>query len=46
MCGRTEISDPDLEFRYCSKCDGAHEYCMEHLYTHVHIKAVSGEQQD
>ena len=37
VCGRTEISDPDLEFRYCSKCAGDHEYCMEHLYTHVHI---------
>ncbi len=37
ICGRTEISDPDLEFRYCSKCQGAHEYCLEHLYTHVHI---------
>ena len=24
-------------FRYCSKCDGAHEYCMDHLYTHQHI---------
>ncbi len=37
ICGRTELSDPDLEFRYCSKCEGSHEYCMEHLYTHKHI---------
>ncbi|MDO4620586.1 MAG: hypothetical protein Q4B09_08210 [Lachnospiraceae bacterium] len=43
VCGRTEISDPDLEFRYCSKCSGAHEYCMEHLYTHVHITAQEEE---
>ena len=38
VCGRTDADYPDLEFRYCSKCAGAHEYCMEHLYTHVHIQ--------
>ena len=37
ICGRTEVSDPNLEFRYCSKCAGDHEYCMDHLYTHQHI---------
>ena len=37
VCGRTDQSDPDLEFRYCSKCSGDHEYCMDHLYTHTHI---------
>ncbi len=36
VCGRTDISDPDLEFRYCTKCGGAHEYCMDHLYNHEH----------
>ncbi len=39
VCGRTDLSDPDMEFRYCSKCSGAHEYCSEHLYTHVHIRS-------
>ncbi|MBO8463538.1 MAG: hypothetical protein IAC13_06355 [Firmicutes bacterium] len=38
ICGRTELDDPNLEFRYCSKCDGDHEYCQEHLFTHTHIK--------
>ena len=37
VCGRTERDNPDLEFRFCSKCQGEHEYCMEHLYTHEHI---------
>ncbi len=37
VCGRTELDDPELEFRYCSKCAGSREYCMEHLYTHVHV---------
>lgn len=38
VCGRTEISDPDLEFRFCSKCNGNYEYCSDHLYTHEHVK--------
>ena len=37
VCGRTEQDDPSLEFRYCSKCAGNREYCLEHLYTHVHV---------
>ena len=37
ICGRTEKDDPDLEFRYCSKCDGEREYCSDHLYTHKHV---------
>ncbi|PWT28128.1 hypothetical protein [Butyrivibrio fibrisolvens] len=38
VCGRTEIDDPNLEFRYCSKCKGAYEYCQDHLFTHVHVE--------
>lgn len=38
VCGRTEKDDKDLEFRYCVDCEGDHEYCMEHLYTHQHAK--------
>lgn len=37
VCGRTEQDDPNLEFRYCSKCAGGLEYCMDHLYTHKHV---------
>ncbi len=37
VCGRSELDDPALEFRYCSKCTGGLEYCMEHLYTHAHV---------
>ena len=37
ICGRTELDDPDLEFRFCTKCQGNHEYCMEHLFTHIHV---------
>ena len=45
VCGRTDKDFPDLEFRYCSKCDGAYEYCSEHLYTHKHIVAHSYDKQ-
>ncbi|MEY8339350.1 hypothetical protein AALB16_15230 [Lachnospiraceae bacterium 62-35] len=37
VCGRTELDGEDLEFRYCSKCEGDYEYCQEHLYTHKHV---------
>ncbi len=39
VCGRTEQDDPDLEFRYCSKCEGLYEYCMDHLKNHEHVKS-------
>ncbi|MBP3469061.1 MAG: hypothetical protein J6K26_06040 [Lachnospiraceae bacterium] len=38
ICGRTEQDDPNLEFRFCSKCNGNYEYCQDHLFTHQHIK--------
>lgn len=38
VCGRTELDDDTLEFRYCSKCNGNYEYCQDHLFTHEHIK--------
>lgn len=37
ICGRTEKDGDDLEFRFCSKCNGNYEYCNEHLFTHKHI---------
>ena len=38
ICGQTEEDDPSLEFRFCSKCSGNHEYCQNHIFTHTHIK--------
>ncbi|MCM1125514.1 MAG: derlin [Lachnospiraceae bacterium] len=38
VCGRTEETNPELEFRFCSKCDGNYEYCEEHIFTHTHVK--------
>lgn len=38
ICGRTELDDPNLEFRFCSRCNGNYEYCQDHLFTHIHVK--------
>lgn len=38
VCGRTELDDPCLEFRFCSKCNGNYEYCQDHLFTHEHVR--------
>ena len=38
ICGRTEEDGAELEFRFCSKCEGNYEYCQDHLFTHQHIR--------
>ena len=38
ICGRTDVSDPELEFRYCSRCNGYHCYCRDHISNHTHIQ--------
>lgn len=38
ICGRTELTNPELEFRFCSKCNGNYEYCSDHLFTHKHVQ--------
>jgi len=38
VCGRTDRDYPDLEFRYCSRCEGYHCYCIDHINNHPHHK--------
>lgn len=38
ICGRTELDNDKLDFRFCSKCEGNYEYCSDHLFTHEHVK--------
>ena len=38
VCGRTDVSNPELEFRYCSRCNGYHCYCEDHISNHTHIE--------
>lgn len=38
VCGRTDASNPELEFRYCSRCNGYYCYCQDHINDHTHIQ--------
>ena len=38
VCGRTDVSNPELEFRYCSRCKGYYCYCQDHISNHSHIQ--------
>ncbi|ETA78939.1 membrane protein [Youngiibacter fragilis] len=40
ICGITEKDDPDMDFRYCSKCEGHFEYCEKHILEHEHRSNV------
>lgn len=37
VCGITDVDDPDMEFRYCSRCIGYHCYCSRHINDHIHF---------
>ena len=37
VCGRTDVTNPELEFRYCSRCNGYYCYCQDHINDHTHI---------
>ncbi|MEM9825583.1 MAG: hypothetical protein AAF958_03295 [Planctomycetota bacterium] len=34
VCGISNLNDPTMDFRYCSKCTGAKAYCEKHLRNH------------
>lgn len=38
VCGKTDVSDPGLEFRYCSRCNGYFCYCEDHINNHTHVE--------
>ena len=37
VCGKTDISHPQMDFRYCPDCSGL-GYCMDHINNHEHKK--------
>ena len=37
VCGRTDTEYPNLEFRYCSRCQGYHCFCEDHINSHIHF---------
>jgi membrane associated rhomboid family serine protease len=38
VCGKTDTDNPTLEFRYCSRCNGYHCFCSEHINNHIHFQ--------
>lgn len=38
ICGKTDLSNPEMDFRYCSKCAGEACYCPEHIFNHEHVR--------
>ena len=38
VCGITDQDDPNMEFRYCSKCNGYSCYCAKHINNHTHVQ--------
>jgi len=37
ICGKTDRTHPQLDFRYCSKCADGSCYCPEHIFSHEHV---------
>jgi membrane associated rhomboid family serine protease len=37
VCGKTDQTNPEMDFRYCSKCSGDQCYCPEHIRNHQHV---------
>ena len=43
VCGITNISHPQMDFRYCTQCEGSHGYCTEHIRQHEHVTVDQSE---
>ncbi len=41
ICGKTNVTDPQMDFRYCSKCAGDQCYCADHIFNHEHVLVES-----
>ena len=37
VCGKNDAENPELDFRYCSQCEGYHCFCLEHINNHIHF---------
>lgn len=45
ICGRTDLTNPEMDFRYCSKCAGDQCYCPEHIFSHEHVLEETEEKK-
>lgn len=42
VCGKTDVTHPETDFRYCGQCQGKYAYCEEHIRSHEHKIAPAG----
>lgn len=42
ICEINSNTNPEMDFRYCSKCGGDFAYCSEHLRNHEHKQSTPG----
>ncbi|MBE7540401.1 MAG: hypothetical protein HS122_18585 [Opitutaceae bacterium] len=45
VCGKTNLTNPEMDFRYCSKCAGDQCYCPDHIRNHVHVLTGNDAKQ-
>jgi hypothetical protein len=43
VCGVSSETSPQLQFRYCSKCEGECCYCPDHVRDHEHVVAATAQ---
>jgi len=46
VCGKTDLTNPEMDFRYCSKCAGDQCYCPEHIFKHEHVLTEGDAKKD
>jgi hypothetical protein len=46
VCEITDLTHPDMDFRYCMECKGSRGYCTEHIFNHPHILIEEKAQAD
>ena len=45
VCGKTDRTDRQMDFRYCSKCANDECYCGDHIFNHVHTAASVSDKK-
>ncbi|HEY2934379.1 MAG TPA: hypothetical protein VGK99_21785 [Acidobacteriota bacterium] len=42
VCGKTDLTHPEMDFRYCGQCRERHGYCEQHIRNHEHKVDTGG----
>jgi hypothetical protein len=43
VCGASDLTHPDRDFRYCTECRGTPAYCNQHLAGHKHLESIAAQ---